>query len=89
MRVEYIRPDKLDPGTTLKCLDYIDVPSSGKREHKLSFYSHKEGQLQFKVRDTKWSNILMHSYISVIHQAHGLLPKPSVHIAPHAGGVHQ
>lgn len=44
-----IKPDKLDAGTTLKGLDYIDVPGSVKRDYKLNFYAHKEGTFGAKV----------------------------------------
>ena len=47
--VEMIKPDKLDPGTTLKGLDYIDVPGSTKRDYKLNFFAHKEGTYGAKV----------------------------------------
>lgn len=46
-----IKPDKLDSGTTLKGLDYIDVPGNSRRDYKLTYYAHKEGQSQFKVRN--------------------------------------
>lgn len=44
-----IKPDKLDAGTTLKGLDYIDVPGSAKRDYKLNFFAHKEGTFGAKV----------------------------------------
>jgi hydrocephalus-inducing protein len=44
-----IRPDKLDPGTTIKGLDYIDVPGNSNRDYKLAFYAHREGHSQVKV----------------------------------------
>ena len=47
--VEMIKPDKLDAGTTLKGLDYIDVPGSVKRDYKLHFFAHKEGNFGAKV----------------------------------------
>lgn len=46
---EMIRPDKLDPGTSVKGLDYIDVPGNAKRDYKLTFNAHKEGQSTLKV----------------------------------------
>ncbi|CAH1779299.1 unnamed protein product [Owenia fusiformis] len=48
IKFEMIRPDKLDSGTTLKGLDYIDVPGNSKRDFKIHFYAHKEGSTQFK-----------------------------------------
>ena len=49
MKFELIKPDRLDLGTTVKGLDYIDVPGNGKRDYKLQFYAHKEGQQLLKV----------------------------------------
>ena len=49
VRTEMIRPDKLDAGTTVKGLDYIDVPGNSDRQYKLTFHAHKEGQSQMKV----------------------------------------
>jgi len=50
VKIEYIKPDKLDAGTTIKGLDYIDVPGQTTRDYKLSFHSHKECQPLIKVR---------------------------------------
>ncbi len=44
-----IRPEKLDPGTSIKGLDYIDVAGNSKRDYKLTFYAHREGITQLKV----------------------------------------
>ena len=44
-----MRPDKFDVGTTVKGLDYIDVPPNGKRDYKINFYAHKEGITMCKV----------------------------------------
>ena len=49
VKTEMIRPEKLDAGTTIKGLDYIDVPGNSKRDYKLTFYAHKEGTSQLKV----------------------------------------
>ncbi|XP_064641495.1 hydrocephalus-inducing protein-like isoform X2 [Lineus longissimus] len=49
IKFEMMKPDKLDPGTTLKGLDYIDVPGNAKRDYKLTFNAHKEGLSQVKV----------------------------------------
>lgn len=48
-KTEIIRPEKLDPGTTVKGLDYIDVAGNSKRDYKLTFYAHKEGGSQVRV----------------------------------------
>ena len=50
VRQEMIRPEKLDAGTTVKGLDYIDVPGNSKRDYKLTFHAHREGITQMKVR---------------------------------------
>jgi len=47
--MEYIKPDKLDAGTTIKGLDYIDIPGLATRDYKLTFHSHKECQPLIKV----------------------------------------
>ena len=49
VKTEMIRPDKLEAGTTVKGLDYIDVPGNSERQYKLTFYAHKEGQSLMKV----------------------------------------
>ena len=49
MRTESLRPDKLDPGTSVKGHEYLDVPASSKKDYKLAFYAYKEGQTQLKV----------------------------------------
>ena len=50
VRIEWIRPEKADPGTIIDGLDYIDVGGNGKREYRLTFYANKESQPQIKVR---------------------------------------
>ncbi|XP_063716545.1 hydrocephalus-inducing protein homolog isoform X4 [Symsagittifera roscoffensis] len=47
--IDLMKPDKLDPSTQLNGLDYLDVPGLTKRDYKLNFYSHKEGNFQAKV----------------------------------------
>ena len=47
--IEIVKPEKPDPATTLKGLEYIDVPGLTKKEYKLDFYAHKEGILNSKV----------------------------------------
>ena len=49
---EMIKPDKLDGSTTLKGLQYIDVPGQMKKDYKIDFYAHKEGTVSAKVRWT-------------------------------------
>ena len=49
MKIEYIKPEKLDAGTTIKGLDYIDVPHLATRDYKLTFHSYKECQPLVKV----------------------------------------
>lgn len=47
--IEMLKPDKPDSATTLKGLDYIDVPGLSKREYRLNFFAHKEGTFSAKV----------------------------------------
>lgn len=47
--MEMLKPDKLDPGTTIKGLDYIDVPGNSTRDFKVPFLAHKEGTTILKV----------------------------------------
>ncbi|XP_059569698.1 hydrocephalus-inducing protein homolog [Alligator mississippiensis] len=47
--VDMIKPEKLDNTTALKGLDYLDVPASSKKDHKLTFFSYKEGLYSAKV----------------------------------------
>lgn len=49
VKIEPMKPDKFDVGTTVKGLDYIDVPPNGQRDYKLNFYAHKEGITMCKV----------------------------------------
>jgi len=49
MKLEFIKPDKLDPATKLTGLDYVDVPGNSSVEYKLNFYAFKETQYQLKV----------------------------------------
>ena len=54
--IEMLKPDKPDSATTLKGLDYIDVPGLSKREYRLNFFAHKEGTFSAKVRNIDtWS----------------------------------
>lgn len=46
-----LKPDKPDSATTLKGLDYIDVPGLSKREYRLNFFAHKEGTFSAKVTE--------------------------------------
>jgi len=47
---ELLKPEKPDPATSFKGLDYIDVPSSAKKEYKMQFYAHREGSFSNKVK---------------------------------------
>jgi hydrocephalus-inducing protein len=46
---EITKQDKNDASTTIKGHDYIDVPGSGKKEYKVSYYAHKEGVTLLRV----------------------------------------
>ncbi len=54
-----IRPEKLDAGTQVKGLDYIDVPGNAKRDYKLTFYAYKEGISQLKVHHTLLNSVVL------------------------------
>ncbi|TPP57522.1 Hydrocephalus-inducing protein [Fasciola gigantica] len=49
---EIVRTEKADPNTSLKGLDYIDVPADGSRDYKLSFLSYREGTVYARVTFT-------------------------------------
>lgn len=44
-----IESETLDASTTVKGVDYIDVPALGQRQYKLNFYSYKENTFNVKV----------------------------------------
>lgn len=46
---ELIKPEKPDLSTTVKGLDYVDIPGNGKKDYKVNFYAHKEGITQVKI----------------------------------------
>lgn len=48
VKIESLR-DKVDPGTTVKGAEYIDLPAKSKKDYKLSFFAYKEGQTFVKV----------------------------------------
>ena len=58
--IEMLKPDRPDSATTLKGLDYIDVPGLSKREYKLNFFAHKEGTFSAKVRNFR---VTFYNYI--------------------------
>lgn len=81
---EMIKPDKLDGSTTLKGLQYIDVPGQMKKDYKIDFYAHKEGTVSAKVcwtvnycmnvfkhqmREVSRLVIKMRSYFSNVHKS--------------------
>ncbi|KAG8437289.1 hypothetical protein GDO86_008117 [Hymenochirus boettgeri] len=47
--VEMVKPDRLDSATSVKGLDYVEVPAASKRDYKLSFHSYKEGTFSVKI----------------------------------------
>uniref|UniRef100_A0A2C9K9X8 HYDIN/VesB/CFA65-like Ig-like domain-containing protein n=1 Tax=Biomphalaria glabrata TaxID=6526 RepID=A0A2C9K9X8_BIOGL len=49
VKIEPVKPEKLEPGTTVKGVEYIDVQANGKKDYKLSFYAYKEGISTLKV----------------------------------------
>lgn len=52
VKIEPVKPDKFDIGTTLKGLDYIDVPPNGKRDYKLTFYAYKDSLIPTQCKVT-------------------------------------
>ena len=62
VQVDMVKPDKLDPATTLKGLDYLDIPATEKRDYKLHFYAHKEGHFSAKIffRNETTSEYIVH-----------------------------
>ncbi|XP_046359897.2 hydrocephalus-inducing protein homolog isoform X3 [Haliotis rufescens] len=49
VKTESIKPDRLDPGTTVKGMEYMDVPANSKKDYKLAFYAFREGTTTLKV----------------------------------------
>ncbi|KAM3920677.1 hydrocephalus-inducing protein homolog [Leptodactylus fuscus] len=47
--IDILKPERLDSATTIKGLDYVEVPGGAKRDYKLTFHSHKEGTFSTKV----------------------------------------
>ncbi|XP_067327017.1 hydrocephalus-inducing protein homolog [Anolis sagrei] len=47
--VDMLKPERLEVTTTLKTLDYLEVPASAKKDHKLTFFSYREGMFSAKV----------------------------------------
>lgn len=49
MKTEPIKPEKFDPGTTVKGMEYVDVPPSSSKDYKLNFYAYRETAMLLKV----------------------------------------
>ncbi|XP_077145064.1 hydrocephalus-inducing protein homolog isoform X4 [Ranitomeya variabilis] len=47
--VDILKPERMDSATTIKGLDYVEVPGGASRDYKLNFHSHKEGTFSTKV----------------------------------------
>ncbi|CAJ0963873.1 unnamed protein product [Ranitomeya imitator] len=47
--VDILKPERMDSATTIKGLDYMEVPGGARRDYKLNFHSHKEGTFSTKV----------------------------------------
>ncbi|XP_067853715.1 hydrocephalus-inducing protein homolog [Heptranchias perlo] len=47
--LDLIKPERLETTTTLKGLDYIDVPGSSRRDYRLNFFTYKESFISVKV----------------------------------------
>ncbi|CAD5117498.1 DgyrCDS6267 [Dimorphilus gyrociliatus] len=48
-KIDYIKPERPDPGTNIEGLEYIDVPADSTGEYLLKFHTHKEGVTTIKV----------------------------------------
>ena len=46
---EILKPERNDPTTSIKGLDYIDIPGLSEREYRITFETYKEGTIQTKV----------------------------------------
>lgn len=65
MFIEVLKPEKPDPATTIRGLDYVDVPGLAKKEYKVNFYAHREGAFSSKVTvHTFRVHIIHHFYVS-------------------------
>ncbi|XP_025115052.1 hydrocephalus-inducing protein-like isoform X4 [Pomacea canaliculata] len=49
VKTEPIKPEKFDPGTTVKGMEYVDVPPSSSKDYKLNFYAYRETAMLLKV----------------------------------------
>ncbi|XP_069757040.1 hydrocephalus-inducing protein homolog [Narcine bancroftii] len=47
--IDLLKPEQLDGTTTLKGLDYVDVPGSSKRDYRLTFFSYREANISMKM----------------------------------------
>ncbi|XP_078068146.1 hydrocephalus-inducing protein-like [Mustelus asterias] len=47
--IDQIKPERLESTTTLKGLDYIEVPGSSRRDYRLTFFTYKEAVISVKV----------------------------------------
>ncbi|CAL1541298.1 unnamed protein product [Lymnaea stagnalis] len=49
VKIESLKSEKIDGGTIVKGVEYIDVPAKGSKDYKLSFHAHKEGVTMIKI----------------------------------------
>ena len=49
VQVDMVKPDKLDPATQIKGLDYLEINALEKRDYHLNFFSYKEGHFSAKI----------------------------------------
>ncbi|XP_078400045.1 hydrocephalus-inducing protein-like [Cetorhinus maximus] len=47
--IDQIKPERLESTTTLKGLDYIEVPGSSRRDYRINFFTYKEATISVKV----------------------------------------
>ncbi|OON17774.1 hypothetical protein X801_06385, partial [Opisthorchis viverrini] len=56
VHLSVIRPDRLDPGTSLNGVEYIEVPADGSKEYKLHFMGYRECTTVVRVTFTNESS---------------------------------
>ncbi|XP_075242911.1 hydrocephalus-inducing protein-like isoform X4 [Convolutriloba macropyga] len=47
--IELVKPEKLDSATTLKGLDFVEVPAMSSVDYKLNFFAYREGAYSAKI----------------------------------------
>ena len=50
VKIEFLKPEKIELSTTFKGMDYIDVPAGSHKDYRLEFLAYKEGTASVKVK---------------------------------------